>query len=117
LDGALLSENHTAIPHAARIDDYLIGGEDYIPADQAAATAMTGLIPSLPTWLPMLRDYVPRMAATLYAQGFRQFVDFASGLPHHHLHSGLGTDVRVVSSDIDPASPMKPGIPAAPRQR
>lgn len=96
-----MSDQPSAIPHAARIYDYLIGGDDYTPADQAAAAAMTGLIPSLPKWLPMLRDYLPRIAATLYDQGFRHFVDFASGLPHRHLHSALGDDVRIVYSDID----------------
>ncbi|HYF64202.1 MAG TPA: SAM-dependent methyltransferase, partial [Herpetosiphonaceae bacterium] len=97
-----MSEHMPPIPHAARIYDYLIGGDDYTPADQAAAGAMTGLLPSLPKWLPMLRDYLPRMAAMLYEQGFRHFVDFASGLPHNHLHSALGEDARIVYSDIDP---------------
>jgi hypothetical protein len=30
-----VSENVSSIPHAARSYDYLIGGDDYTPADQA----------------------------------------------------------------------------------
>lgn len=96
-----MTESPPAFPHAARIYEYLIGGAEYFPADAAAAEAMAGLIPSLRKWLPMLRDYLPRIAGELYGQGFRHFVDFGSGLPHNHLHSALGADALVVYSDID----------------
>jgi hypothetical protein len=93
----------TDIPNAARIYNYTLGGSLFHPADQAAAEYMFSLVPSTPKWVRMLRDFLQQAARRLYADGFRHFVDFASGLPtDEHVHAVLGPDARVVYSDADP---------------
>lgn len=93
----------TDIPNAARIYNYTLGGSHFYPADQAAAEYMFSLVPSTPRWVRMLRDFLNEAGRRLYADGFRHFVDFASGLPtDEHVHAVLGPDARIVYSDADP---------------
>jgi S-adenosyl methyltransferase len=92
----------TQIPNPARIYNYSIGGSHYYPADQQAAEYMFSLIPSLPKWVRMLRDFLQQAARQLRQEGFTHFVDFASGLPtSDHIHAVV-PDAKVVYSDIDP---------------
>jgi hypothetical protein len=92
----------TEIPNAARIYNYVLGGSHWFPADQAAAGYMTSLVPSTAKWVRMLRDFLQQAARQLHAEGFRHFVDFASGLPtDDHVHAVV-PDARVVYSDTDP---------------
>lgn len=93
----------TDIPNAARIYNYTLGGSHFYSADKAAADYMFSLVPSTPKWVRMLRDFLNEAGRRLYADGFRHFVDFASGLPtDEHVHAVLGPDARVVYSDADP---------------
>lgn len=97
------SPSPTDIPNAARIYNYTLGGSHFHPADKAAADYMFSLVPSTPKWVRMLRDFLQQAGRRLYADGFRHFVDFASGLPtDEHVHAVLGPDARVVYSDVDP---------------
>ncbi|HEX2079773.1 MAG TPA: SAM-dependent methyltransferase [Longimicrobium sp.] len=90
------------VPNPARIYNYLHGGTHWYAWDQAAADYMTSLVPSTPKWVAMLRDFLQAAARRLHAEGFRHFVDFASGLPtEDHVHAVL-PDARVVYSDTDP---------------
>ncbi|HEX2079774.1 MAG TPA: SAM-dependent methyltransferase [Longimicrobium sp.] len=104
------------VPNAARIYNYMLGGSHWFPADKAAADYMMSLVPSTPKWVHMLRDFLQAAARRLHAQGFRHFVDFASGLPtDDHIHAAV-PDARVVYSDIDPhtlqqARQMVAGLP------
>lgn len=106
----------TEIPNAARIYNYMLGGSHWFPADQAAAEYMMSLVPSTPKWVAMLRDFLQQAARQLHADGFRHFVDFASGLPDgDHAHAVL-PGARVVYSDTDPytlevAREMVDGLP------
>lgn len=92
----------TEIPNAARIYNYTLGGTHYFPADAAAAEQMFAAVPSTRKWVRMLRDFLGAAAASLHAEGFRHFVDFASGLPtDDHVHAAA-PGARVVYSDLDP---------------
>lgn len=92
----------TEIPNAARIYNYMLGGSHWVPADQAAAEYMKSLVPSTPKWVNMLRDFLHQAGRDLHAQGFRHFVDFASGLPaDDHIHAAV-PGAKVVYSDVDP---------------
>lgn len=92
----------TQIPNPARIYNYSIGGSHWFPPDRQAAEYMFSLIPSLPKWVRMLRDFLQQAARQLRAEGFTHFVDFASGLPtRDHIHAVV-PDAKVVYSDIDP---------------
>lgn len=91
------------IPNAARIYDYTLGGTHHTPVDRAAAEYMISLVPSTRKWVRMLRDFLPRVARQLHAEGLHHFVDFASGLPTaDHIHAALPPSARIVYSDVDP---------------
>jgi hypothetical protein len=50
----------------------------------------------------MLRSFLQEVAQTLHDEGFRQFLDLASGLPtQDHIHS-VAPEARVVYNDVDP---------------
>ncbi|HYR07767.1 MAG TPA: SAM-dependent methyltransferase [Longimicrobium sp.] len=92
----------TEIPNAARIYNYMLGGSHWFPADQGAADYMSSLVPSTAKWVRMLRDFLQQAARQLHGEGFRHFVDFASGLPtEDHIHPVV-PGARVVYSDVDP---------------
>lgn len=92
----------TEVPNAARIYNYMLGGSHWFAADEAAAGYMSSLVPSTAKWVRMLRDFLQQAASRLHAEGFRHFVDFASGLPtDEHIHAVV-PDSRVVYSDVDP---------------
>ncbi|MCE7982503.1 MAG: hypothetical protein DYG89_15030 [Caldilinea sp. CFX5] len=92
------------VPSAARIYSYTLGGSHYYPVDQAAAEYMFTLVPSTPKWVRMLRAFLQQAARRLWHEGFRHFVDFASGLPSEdHIHHVL-PEAKVVYSDSDPAT-------------
>jgi SAM-dependent methyltransferase len=98
----LQAPSDTEIPNAARIYNYMLGGSHWFPADQAAADYMSSLVPSTRKWVEMLRGFLQQAARQLHAQGFRHFVDFASGLPtEDHVHAVV-PGARVVYSDTDP---------------
>lgn len=92
----------TDVPNAARIYNYTLGGSHYFPADAAAAERMFAAVPSTRKWVRMLREFLAEAARRLHAEGFRHFVDFASGLPAgDHVHAAA-PGARVVYSDLDP---------------
>lgn len=94
--------SETEIPNAARIYNYMLDGSHWFPADKAAGDYMMSLVPSTQKWVRMLRQFLQQAARGLHAQGFRHFVDFASGLPtDDHIHTVV-PGARVVYSDNDP---------------
>jgi SAM-dependent methyltransferase len=100
MDSQVPSE--TEIPNAARIYNYMLDGSHWFPADKAAADYMMSLVPSTQKWVRMLRQFLQQAARQLHAQGFRHFVDFASGLPtDDHIHTVV-PGAKVVYSDTDP---------------
>ncbi len=97
-----IQEFETPFPNAARIYYYTLGGTVNFAADRGAAEGMFQLLPSTQKWVGMLRTFIQKVAQELYADGFHQFLDLASGLPtQDHIHAVL-PEARVVYSDIDP---------------
>lgn len=90
------------IPSAARVYDYTLGGSHNFEADRQAAEYMFSLVPSTRKWVRMLRSCLQVAAKRLGAEGFRYWVDFASGLPtEDHVHAVL-PNAKVLYSDINP---------------
>jgi len=90
------------VPNAARVYDYTLGGTHNFEADRQAAEYMFSLVPSTRKWVRMLRGCLQAAARRLSAEGFKHYVDFASGLPAgDHIHAVL-PDARVVYSDKNP---------------
>ena len=100
-------ELNTAVPHSARIYDYLLGGKDNFEADRAAAAAIVESSPNLPTSMRANRQYMARVAHVLAAErGIRQFLDIGTGLPTspnlHEVVQRVAPESRVVYVDNDP---------------
>jgi hypothetical protein len=92
------------IPNAARVYDYTLGGTHNFEADRQAAEFMFSLIPSTRKWVRMLRASLQQAAKQLSKDGFKHYVDFASGLPTgDHIH-GVLPGAKVIYSDKDPLS-------------
>lgn len=90
------------IPDASRIYDYTLGGTHNFEVDRQAAEFMFSLVPSVPKWVRMLRAGLQAAARRMATDGFKHWVDFASGLPTgDHVHSVL-PEARVLYSDISP---------------
>jgi hypothetical protein len=90
------------IPNAARIYDYTLGGTHNFKADREAAEYMFSLVPSTRKWVRMLRACLQVSARRLAREGFKYYVDFASGLPtSDHIHSVL-PDAKIIYSDKNP---------------
>jgi hypothetical protein len=89
------------IPNAARVYDYTLGGTHNFESDRRAAEYMFSLIPSTRKWVKMLRAFLQEAAIQLYEEGFRHYVDLASGLPTaDHIHTVV-PDAKVIYSDKD----------------
>ncbi|MEV6348475.1 SAM-dependent methyltransferase [Actinoplanes sp. NPDC051851] len=98
---------NTAVPHSARIYDYLLGGKDNFEADRQAAAAIVKASPSLPISMRANRDYLARIAHFMAADlGIRQFLDIGTGLPTspnlHEVVQRVDPASRVVYVDNDP---------------
>jgi S-adenosyl methyltransferase len=100
-------ELNTAVPHSARIYDYLLGGKDNFEADRAAAASIVESSPNLPISMRANRQYMARVAHVLAAErGIRQFLDIGTGLPTspnlHEVVQRVAPESRVVYVDNDP---------------
>ncbi|BCY13511.1 SAM-dependent methyltransferase [Actinoplanes sp. L3-i22] len=98
---------NTAVPHSARIYDYLLGGKDNFAADRAAAAAIVKASPSLPISMRANRNYLARAAHYLAADlGIRQFLDIGAGLPTspnlHEVVQRVDPTAKIVYVDNDP---------------
>ncbi|WP_369252675.1 SAM-dependent methyltransferase [Streptomyces sp. R41] len=97
----------TESAHSARIYDYIIGGKDYYPADQAAGDAMVREWPALPVHMRANRDFMHRAVRHLAEEaGIRQFLDIGTGIPTspnlHEIAQAVAPESRVVYVDNDP---------------
>ncbi|WP_329458691.1 SAM-dependent methyltransferase [Streptomyces sp. NBC_01497] len=93
----------TSRPHPARIYDYLLGGKDNYPVDQAVAErlpveARNGAAAN--------RAFMRRVIAWTAADGIRQFLDVGTGIPTepnlHQIAQDVDPACRVVYVDNDP---------------
>jgi SAM-dependent methyltransferase len=90
-------------PNAGRIYDYLLGGNHNFEVDRMAAQQIEKISPNMSQFARLVRWFLGEAVRRLVADGFRTFLDFASGLPTvDHIHQIAPQGSKVVYSDIDP---------------
>jgi hypothetical protein len=92
-------------PNAGRIYDYVLGGSHNFEVDRIAAQQVLKLSPVLPRMARVIRWFLGEAIRRFVADGFTQFIDFASGLPTvDHIHQVAPPTTRVIYSDLDPVT-------------
>jgi hypothetical protein len=97
----------TTVPNAARVADYLYGGQNNFEADRRAARALAAAAPVVTAIAPHLRAFQQRVLRFLVAEcGIRQFLDIGTNLPlvgsTHEVAQSLAPECRIVYVDNDP---------------
>jgi hypothetical protein len=97
----------TEAPNAARVIDFLYGGQNNFEADRKAARALASAAPVVAAVAPAIRAFQQRVLRFLVAEaGVRQFLDIGFGLPlvgnTHEVAQSLAPECRVVYVDDDP---------------
>ena len=103
----LMGGIETSVPVSARIWNYLLGGKDYYPVDEAAGQRLSTVYPGIRDLARAARLFMARSVAFLAAEaGVSQFLDIGMGLPGenntHELAQRIRPDARVVYVDNDP---------------
>jgi hypothetical protein len=106
-DKQLSTSIDAAVPTAARMYDYYLGGKDNYAADRAACGELDKVVPSTRALALNNRRFLQRVVRTLAAEyGIRQFLDHGSGLPTqdnvHQVAQRIDPSSRVVYVDNDP---------------
>src|ERR1700722_14060676 len=88
-------------PHAARMYDYFLGGENHFAADREAAAEVLKRSPSVRIAARENRAFLGRAVRYLAAEaGIRQSLDLGSGLPTtnnvHNVAQASAPSARVV---------------------
>ena len=103
-------ETHRSIadaskPNAGRIYDFVLGGSHNFEVDRTAAEQVLQLAPTFPKVARTVRWFLGEAVRRLAADGFTNFIDFASGLPTvDHIHQVAPAGTKVIYSDIDPVT-------------
>jgi hypothetical protein len=97
----------TTVPNAARVADYLYGGQNNFEADRRAARALALTAPVIVDIAPAVRGFQQRVLRFLVAgAGIRQFLDIGTGLPlvgsTHEVTQALVPECRIAYVDNDP---------------
>jgi len=92
-------------PNAGRIYDFVLGGNHNFEVDRLAAQQILTLIPDYPQMARYVRWFLGEAVRRLSEEGYRNFIDFASGLPTvDHIHQVTPADTKVIYSDLDPVT-------------
>ncbi|MFH8487189.1 SAM-dependent methyltransferase [Streptomyces longisporoflavus] len=93
----------TSNPHPARVYDWLLGGKDNYPVDEAVGEKLP---PEAKEGARQNREFMNRAAAWLASRGMNQFLDIGTGIPTapnlHQIVQGIVPSARVVYTDNDP---------------
>jgi hypothetical protein len=97
----------TTVPSAARVVDYLYGGENNFEVDRRAARALAATAPVIADIAPAVRAFQQRVLRFLVMDaGIRQFLDIGIGLPlignTHEVTQSLVPECRIAYVDNDP---------------
>jgi hypothetical protein len=97
----------TTEPNAARVADYLYGGQANFEADRRAARTVAAAAPVVPAIGPAVRAFQQRVLRFLVSEaGITQFVDIGTSLPlvgsTHEVTQSLVPESRIVYVDNDP---------------
>jgi hypothetical protein len=97
-----------AIPNAARIYDYLLGGKDYFAADRYAAEQLLAVLPDAAVAARANRRFLTAAVRYVARRGISQYVDVGAGLPTspnvHESVRALVPAARVAYVDNDPVA-------------
>lgn len=93
----------TSKAHPARVYDWLLGGKDNYPVDEAVGEMLP---PEARAAARQNRQFMHRAAAWLAAQGVDQFLDIGTGIPTepnlHQIVQNVVPSAKVVYTDNDP---------------
>jgi hypothetical protein len=93
----------TSRAHPARVYDWLLGGKDYYPVDEAVGEKLP---PEARDGARQNRAFMHRAAAWLATQGIDQFLDIGTGIPTepnlHQVVQDVLPTAKVVYADNDP---------------
>jgi hypothetical protein len=97
----------TTVPNAARVVDYLYGGENNFEVDRRAARTLATTAPVIADIAPAVRAFQQRVLRFLVMDaGIRQFLDIGIGLPlvgnTHEITQSLVPECRIAYVDNDP---------------
>jgi hypothetical protein len=97
----------TTVPNAARVADYLYGGQDNFQADRKAAQTLAAAAPVIADIAPAVLAFQRRLLRFLVTEtGIRQFLDIGTGLPlvgnTHEVAQSLVPECRITYVDNDP---------------
>ena len=97
----------TTVPNAARVTDYLYGGQNNFEADRRAARSLATTAPVIADIAPAVRAFQQRALRFLVADaGVSQFLDIGTGLPlvgnTHEVTQSLVPECRIAYVDDDP---------------
>jgi hypothetical protein len=97
----------TTVPNAARVADYLYGGQNNFEADRRAARALAATAPVIVDIAPAVRGFQQRVLRFLVAAaGVTQFLDIGTSLPlvgsTHEVAQSLVPESRIAYVDNDP---------------
>ena len=97
----------TTVPNAARVADYLYGGQNNFEADRRAARALAATAPAIVDIAPAVRGFQQRVLRYLVASaGVTQFLDIGTSLPlvgnTHEVTQSLVPESRIAYVDNDP---------------
>ena len=97
----------TTVPNAARVADYLYGGQNNFEADRRAARALAATAPAIVDIAPAVRGFQQRALRYLVAgAGVTQFLDIGTSLPlvgnTHEVTQSLVPESRIAYVDNDP---------------
>jgi len=106
-DDEISAQLRPEVPHAARIWNYWMGGDDNFAADRAAGDAVAQVYPEIVLMARQSRQFLIRVVHYLAAEaGIRQFLDIGTGLPTmqntHEVAQAVAPESRVVYVDNDP---------------
>ena len=104
---AKASQIDTTVPNAARVIDYLNGGQNNFEADRRAARTLGATAPVSAAIAPAVRAFQQRVLRFLVTEaGLRQFLDVGTGLPlvgaTHEVTQALVPECRIAYVDNDP---------------
>ncbi|KUN09203.1 methyltransferase [Streptomyces yokosukanensis] len=93
----------TSRAHPARVYDWLLGGKDNYPVDEAVGEQLP---PEAKQAAHQNRQFMHRAAAWLAQQGIDQFLDVGTGIPTepnlHQIVQGILPTAKIVYADNDP---------------
>jgi S-adenosyl methyltransferase len=97
----------TAVPHAARVYNFWLGGKDHFEADRVVGEQVRKLRPEIVAGVRANRCFLARVVRYLVAEcGVCQFLDIGTGLPApdntHEVAQDIAPGCRVVYVDNDP---------------